>query len=825
MFLKKNLTLLLLVLSVSLAVTAAPRERKNMQTAAAQLLNQRTGGAMAPQHQQLKELRTSSAYTIYGYEQGGFAVMSNDDLLPEVLGYSTVAVHSRQGDNPGFEWWLQAIGKAAEYAIQNNIQLTTTLPDPDKYSSLVDAMVTTRWGQTEPYNNLCPMGTSSGEFDWQNYGSNEGRCVTGCVATAMAQVMNYHQYPVTGTNTTHSVMVNGQICEVHYGQENYDWANMLDEYIGVDYTEEEGRAVALLMLHCGVAADMEYATDGSGTYTSNAVDGLHRNFGFGEEVQMKSRFEFSETDWMDMVYNELNSERPIIYCGVDMSIFAGHAFVLDGYDETGKVHVNWGWNGRDDGFFDISLLNPPGLQFSAQQDMIIGIDGPKKPLKQYTLDLTKPGQLSQLIPEEDRLNVDFLKLSGPLNSSDLKVLRQMSGRSDKGKSTRGRLSTLDLEDAYFVKDAEPFLEQDDRSFCITADNALPDWAFMTCRSLVSVKLPKNISYVGEGVFGRCSKLREMEMGDLTSSNVVCEDGVIYSKDKKEIISVLPFCSGDIVIESTVERIHDYAFAGCGHLRSIKVRHFTPIPLDENVFMECSPVSFILPAGSKKSYEEAEGWNKMITPDVYTMTYGSCLTVRNSARYYGDENPTLRYNVQGEKIKGQPILTCEATQTSPVGQYPIHIERGTVEGDDIFFIDGSLKIGRVPLTVSVADASRPRYEDDPEFTITAITGFVLNEDESVIKKMPTVYTNAKKDSPEGEYKFFLKDGEADNYFFEYDGKAVFTVTAPTAISEIIASGKPVDIYTADGILVRKQALTTDGLTSGVYLINGRKVVIR
>ena len=372
MFLKKNLTLLLLVLSVSLAVTAAPRERKNMQTAAAQLLSQRTGGAMAPQHQQLKELRTSSAYTIYGYEQGGFAVMSNDDLLPEVLGYSTVAVHSRQGDNPGFEWWLQAIGKAAEYAIQNNIQLTTTLPDPDKYSSLVDAMVTTRWGQTEPYNNLCPMGTSSGEFDWQNYGSNEGRCVTGCVATAMAQVMNYHQYPVTGTNTTHSVMVNGQICEVHYGQENYDWANMLDEYIGVDYTEEEGRAVALLMLHCGVAVEMGYTPSGSGSYGQEACLGLKKFFGYNKNARLYKRDYYTMESWMKMIYRELNQKRPIYYAG-NSGGSGGHAFVIDGYNKDGMVHVNWGWGGDGNGMFDIALLNPKSYQFSESQNMIIGI--------------------------------------------------------------------------------------------------------------------------------------------------------------------------------------------------------------------------------------------------------------------------------------------------------------------------------------------------------------------------------------------------------------------------------------------------------------------
>ncbi|MCR4853461.1 MAG: C10 family peptidase [Prevotella sp.] len=795
-----------------------------MMKTASETLVEKVSGAAARQHQSIKEFRTTSACTVFGYDEGGFVVMSNNDLLPEVLGYSSSVYRTTASSNPNFEWWLNAISEAGDYYVKNNIKFSAPLPDAETHKPFVDALITTRWGQMEPYNNLCPFGSSTGQYDWQDYSANEGRCVTGCVATAMAQVLNYHQYPATGTNTSNTVYVDHVAYTVEYGKDNYEWSSMLNEYIGDNYTEEEGYAVALLMLHCGVAADMSYATDGSGAYSSNMINGLKKHFGIGQEAQLLDRGYYSADEWMQMVYTEISNNRPILYGGVDMAIKAGHEFVLDGYDENGKVHVNWGWNGRDDGFYDISLLNPPGLRFSSNQDMVIGLDAPHEPLHQYTLEVTEPGTLAELIPEGERLSIDSLTLTGSLNGADLVVVRQIAGRTANGKSTRGQLAYLDLSGAHFVKGGGAFLTQDDREFSITAGNMLPERAFMACRTLASVKLPQDITAIGDAAFALCTRLSELEINRKKGDNYLYEDSVFYSPDKTEIISVMPFCETDLVIEPTIKSIHDYAFAGCCKLNSIKVKMMEPLAVSVNTFREFACPSVTIPVGSKENYVESDGWKWFITEDGYVNTYGTCITARNSARYYGDENPTLRYTVQGEKLVGKPELSCDATIHSHAGSYPIHVDRGTVENEELFIVEGVLKVGRLPLTVSIADASRPRYEANPEFHITSITGFIFDEDESVIKQMPTICTNAEADSPEGEYKFYLKDGLADNYYFEYDGKAVFTITAPTAISALMADGAALDIYSADGILVRRQATTLDGLAPGLYLVGGRKILI-
>lgn len=122
---------------------------------ASETLVEKVSGAATRQHQSIKEFRTTSACTIFGYDEGGFVVMSNNDLLPEVLGYSSSVYRTTASSNPNFEWWLNAISEAGDYYVKNNIKFSAPLPDAETHKPFVDALITTRWGQMEPYNNLC----------------------------------------------------------------------------------------------------------------------------------------------------------------------------------------------------------------------------------------------------------------------------------------------------------------------------------------------------------------------------------------------------------------------------------------------------------------------------------------------------------------------------------------------------------------------------------------------------------------------------------------------------------------------------------------------
>ena len=206
---------------MALMANAAPRTQAQMKEAAAKAINvERSGKKMAPRKAAtLKVLKTTDQYQVIGNEQGGFAVIAADDLVPEVLGVS-MSKYS-EGQNENFKWWLEAIQGAVQYAVQHNVKLNTIAPDPNKYPTEVGPLMTTKWDQDEPFNDLLPQSI---------YG---GQCITGCVATAMAQVLNYYKVPVSGIGTRTisypQYSTSGTPITANFGDHDYDWGNMLDE--------------------------------------------------------------------------------------------------------------------------------------------------------------------------------------------------------------------------------------------------------------------------------------------------------------------------------------------------------------------------------------------------------------------------------------------------------------------------------------------------------------------------------------------------------------------------------------------------------------------
>ena len=202
--------------------------------------------------------------------------------------------------------------------------------------------------------------------------------------------------------------------------------------------------------------------------------------------------------------------------------------------------------------------------------------------------------------------------------------------------------------------------------------------------------------------------------------------------------------------------------------------------------------------------------------------GVIVTVKDASREYGESNPTFEFTTQSDLCGQLPKLTCEANDVSPVGTYPIIVTRGTIDTDYFLGLEGKLTITKAPLTVKVEDATREQYLENPEFVIT-YTGWKLNENESVMTKKPTATTTATKDSPVGTYDIVVSGGEAKNYELSYQN-GVLTVTESTGIVTI-STTNPVDIYTLQGNKVRTKATTAEGLPKGVYIVNGRKIVVK
>jgi hypothetical protein len=286
--------------------------------------------------------------------ESSFVVMSADDCVKPILGYSFDGKFEVEGMPENVRGWLKGYNDGIQYIIENNIKPTTFVKNTwndlangkegiSKATPIVNPMVQTQWNQGSPYNNLCP--TISNE-----------RTVTGCVATAMAQVMKYWNHPTTGTSS-HSYQWNSQTLSANFGATNYDWSNMTNTY-NSNSTNTQKNAVATLMYHCGVSIEMNYGINASGASTYSVMSALQTYFSYAPCMQYKSKDDYDDEVWISMLKNELNDGRPLQYRGSDAGGGGGHSFVCDGYDSDDYLHFNWGWGGYCDGFYDVNNLEP-----------------------------------------------------------------------------------------------------------------------------------------------------------------------------------------------------------------------------------------------------------------------------------------------------------------------------------------------------------------------------------------------------------------------------------------------------------------------------------
>ena len=296
--------------------------------------------------------QVSGLYLFNVSNGGGFVVVSNDDAtITPILGYGERGSIDTKNLPDNMRAWLQ--GYADEIAWMQTHGSSKPASKASRRAgshaqTAIAPLLTTRWNQGAPYNNLCPDG-----------------CATGCVATAMAQVMFYTE-TVTHQNAT--TTTTAEIPGYTTRNKNYtldaipagatiNWSNMTPTY-GKSSTEEQQQAVAELMKYCGYAVKMNYGPS-SGAYTYDIVPALKNYFDYAETVTYLIRSFYTYANWTDLIYHELSQGRPVLYAG--HSSDSGHEFVCDGYkyeDGNDLFHINWGWGGTSDGYFVLSALNP-----------------------------------------------------------------------------------------------------------------------------------------------------------------------------------------------------------------------------------------------------------------------------------------------------------------------------------------------------------------------------------------------------------------------------------------------------------------------------------
>ncbi len=297
-------------------------------------------------------------YVFHDKEQQGFVIIAGDERSQSVLGYAEEGTFDFDGMPANMKAWLR--GYADEIRSMRRQSAVNTLRNASGRSA-IRPLLTTRWGQGVPSK-------SSSAYNMQCPTIDQVYCLTGCVATALAQVMNYYRWPETTSVEIPRYTPNSSVGELAaLPVTSFDWDHMADKYKGSE-TDEQRTAVAQLMRYCGQAVSMDYGTASSGAITSDTPKALKNYFGYDTNTRFVQRSDYSAEGWDQLIYTELSEGRPVIYKGVSSEY--GHSFVCDGCDDSGLYHINWGADGRYNGYFALSVLNPygPGEGYTGTAD-------------------------------------------------------------------------------------------------------------------------------------------------------------------------------------------------------------------------------------------------------------------------------------------------------------------------------------------------------------------------------------------------------------------------------------------------------------------------
>lgn len=304
-------------------------------------------------------LSQQSYYVFPNANSKGFTIVSGDDRLPEIVGYSSQGSYDENNLPEGFVSFMEAyqnlynkVNLGDAEALKNLAEIKAWRNKKNASAASTSAVApllgNIEWDQTSPYNNMCP------KYDSVHVAA------TGCVATAMAQVMAYYKYPkqlkadIPGyVNRWNGIPM--EIPTITQEEGIYDWDNMLPKYNKeANATQQQKDAVAKLMYHCGAAVRMSYGPESGAAVSSSK---LAKYFGYDADLMMDlSRSSFTLDKWMQIIDAELAAGRPVLYGG--QSSENGHQFICDGKDENGLYHINWGWSGNQNAYFDLSILNP-----------------------------------------------------------------------------------------------------------------------------------------------------------------------------------------------------------------------------------------------------------------------------------------------------------------------------------------------------------------------------------------------------------------------------------------------------------------------------------
>ncbi len=595
---------------------------------------------------------TQTYYVFNRGESEGYVIVPGDDEIEGVLGYTDSGEFDYEQIPDNMRSWLDAYAQYIEDFQTGKVEA----PRKINTHAAIPEMLTTKWNQGWPYNNLTPL-------------HNGSHSVTGCVATAFAQVLYYQheksvdeiQDDIPGYTTwTEKLVVPG----ISKGAP-IDWDHMLGSY-GGSASGIQQTAVAQLMLYCGVAVEMDYTNSSSGAHTERCAESMNKHFGYST-ARYVYKANYTDEGWDELIYNELREGRVVLLSGYNSE--AGHAFVCDGYDGNRCYHINWGWGGQSDGHFLMNSLNPSSQGIGGSGDG-------------YSEGL---GAVIGALPDNyDKKALTFA------NATVKKLCIANFDADGDGVFTYGEAAAVtDLGEVFKGQRFNTF----DELYYFTGLKNIADGAFSGNTLLTNITLPKAVQTIGDEAFSGCSKLKTLKYfeniksigaGAFNGCRALPEFSLpeaITEIKERTFAGCAAFT--EFTVPVNVKLIGTSAFEGCTKLTTFTVNAIEPakIQMGETVFnnINLENATLITVQGTEEFYRNAEQWKEFGNfKQERNLAGGSfCELVADKEVYLYNEG-TGRYLTKGEAWGTQAIVgndpmkfILKRTTAMPEGTYYLY----------------------------------------------------------------------------------------------------------------------------------------------------------
>ena len=624
-YLKQLLVAAFVLLTISM--TAAPLDAPSAQAKAYQFLNSHSVAKLNTGNTTLSLSHVESSatdsrcadYFVFNAADGkAFVIVAGDDRAEEILGYGEGSLDMTNLPC-NLQWWLDQYKEQIEFLIANPDEKVEKASSPrfDGDGSLVIApMLTCIWSQSEPYYNQCPM--YKGE-----------RCVTGCVATAMAQVMYYWRYPehCNGVSSYWCRSLGAMVPALP--ATTFEWDDMLDSYSG-EYTTAQANAVAKLMRYCGQSCNMSYSPDGSGSYVHNQLQGM-KHFGYNPYATMLNWSDYDLESWEELLLDDLRSGYPVLYSGND-PMAGGHAFVLDGYFD-GKYHINWGWASTGNGYFALGAFNVRSYSFNANVQMLHRIYPSQEMSPEPGSDFVQDGIYYKFNEDESQAIVTYLDTRFNSYEGQVAIPAQVTHGGQTvpvtGIGKSAFRNCVGLESV---------------TIPATVKN-IDDYAFRNCIGLVEIEIPSGVESIGNQAFSNCMNLERIALlgavksiGDdafrdcsaltrVESASVDSWLGISFVSHYSNPLSYSHhlFVNGEdlehLVVPQSIQEVKPFAFIDCSGLKSVVLEDGVT-DISPSAFSYCTSITSVslpqsITAIGKQAFYGCEALTSIDIPDNVT----------------------------------------------------------------------------------------------------------------------------------------------------------------------------------------------------------------